>query len=209
MSIAKSGLYYPNKMGYIYLTTIEQEIGSKALAAVLNLAGIPEYINNYPPDNLAREFDFAYLSALGAALEKMYGPRGERGLGLRAGRASFIHGLEDFGSTSGFGELALKAIPPQTKLKIGLKGMAEVYTKFSDQRTSVDESNDYFIYTIHQCPVCWGRTSDKPICYGATGFIEAGLQWFTQGQNFEVAEVACHAMGDKACVFHIGKEPHS
>jgi hypothetical protein len=207
VAVEKSEFNYPNKMGYIYLTAIEEEIGPKAIAAVLTLAQIPEYINNYPPDNLAREFDFAHLSVVGAALEEMYGPRGERGLGLHAGKACFTRGRDAFASLSGLGELALKAIPFQTKIKIGLKGMAEAFSKFSDQVTSVDESETHFIYTIHRCPVCWGRTNSKPICYVATGIIESGLQWLSQGQIFEVEEVACQAMGEEACIIHISKEP--
>ena len=156
---------------------------------------------------MGREFDFADFAAIGAALEQMYGLRAERGLALHAGKACFSQGVEEFGSVSGVGELAFKAIPFQTKLKIGLKGMAEAFDQFSDQVTTVAESDEYFIYTIHRCPVCWGRTSHKPICFIAGGIIQAGLHWFTGGHEFEVEEVACQARGDEACVFHIGKEP--
>jgi hypothetical protein len=209
MPLQKSGFNYPNKMGYIYMTAIEEEIGPKAMAAVLRLADLPHYINNYPPDNLAREFDFAFLSAIGLALEKMYGPRGERGLGLYAGKACFMRGRDAFASLSGLGELALKTIPFQTKIKIGLKGMAEAFSKFSDQQTKVGENEDYFIYTIQRCPVCWGRRSSRPICYVAAGMIETGLTWLSQGQIFNVEEVACHALGDDVCEFYINKTPHS
>lgn len=207
MPLEKSGLNYPNKMAYIYMTSIEEEIGSKAMAAALKLAELPQFIDNYPPDNLARNFDFAYFGALCAAIETMYGPRGERGLGLHAGRACFTRGRDAFGSLSGIGELSLKSIPHQTKLKIGLKGLAQAFSKFSDQHTTVSENENYFIYTIHRCPVCWGRTSNRPICYTAAGIIETGMQWLSQGQSYAVEEVACHAKGDKVCEFYISKEP--
>jgi len=45
----------------------------------LNLGGLNNYIENYPPDNLDKGFDFTELSAIGVALEDMYGPRGGRG----------------------------------------------------------------------------------------------------------------------------------
>jgi predicted hydrocarbon binding protein len=203
----KSGLYYPNKIGRIYLMAMEEVMGSNGIKAVLNLAKVPELIGNYPSNSLAREFDFSDFGAIGAAIEEMYGPRGGRGLALRAGRASFAQGLSEFGSVVGASELAFKVIPLGTKVKVGLKAMAETFTKFSDQTSGVEESDDYFVYTIYQCPVCWGRTSEKPICYGAVGILQEGLRWVSGGKDFKVEEIKCHAAGDENCVFYIYKEP--
>ncbi len=207
MAVEKSGLYYPNKIGRIYLMAMEEVMGSNGIKAVLNLAGTRELIGNYPPNNLAREFDFADFSAIGEAIEEMYGPRGGRGLALRAGRASFAQGLSEFGSVIGASELAFKVIPLNTKLKVGLKAMAETFSKFSDQTSEVVESSDYFIYTISQCPVCWKRSSDRNICYGAVGILQEGLRWVSGGKDFRVEEIECHATGQENCVFHIFKEP--
>lgn len=203
----KSGLYYPNKIGRIYLMAMEEVMGANGIKAVLNLAKVPHLIGNYPPNNLAREFDFADFGAIGAAIEEMYGPRGGRGLALRSGRAAFAQGLSEFGSVVGASELAFKVIPMQTKVKVGLKAMAETFSKFSDQKSDVTEGEDYFIYTIYRCPVCWGRKSDKPICYGAVGILQEGLRWVSGGKDFKVEESLCHAVGDENCVFHIFKEP--
>jgi predicted hydrocarbon binding protein len=85
--------------------------------------------------------------------------------------------------------------------------MAETFTKFSDQRSDVTETDEYFVYTIYRCPVCWGRTSAKPICYGAVGILQEGLRWVSGGKDFKVEEVECHATGDENCVFYIYKEP--
>jgi hypothetical protein len=90
--IPKSGLYYPNKIARIALMAIEDVMGKNGLNAILNLAGLSHLIDNYPPDNLERQFDFADFSAINGALEEMYGPRGGRGLALRAGRAPFPKG---------------------------------------------------------------------------------------------------------------------
>lgn len=205
MSRAKSGFYYPNKMVRIYLTAIEEMVGPEAMKAILNQANLSQFHEVYPPNNMSREVDFADFSAVGSALEKMYGARGERGLGLHAGKASFNQGVAEFGSLSGAGELAFKAVSANAKLKIGLKAMAETFNKFSDQQTKVEEASDRFIYTIQRCPVCWGRTSLRPICYIAAGTIQAGLAWMSEGHYFEVDEVTCCATGHEACVFHIRK----
>lgn len=207
MAREKSGLYYPNKIGRIYLMAMEEVMGTNGIKAVLNLAKTPELIGNYPPNNLSREFDFADFGAIGSAIEEMYGPRGGRGLALRAGRASFAQGLSEFGSVIGASELAFKVIPLGTKVKVGLKAMAETFTKFSDQHSEVEEADEHFVYTIRKCPVCWGRTSEKPICYGAVGILQEGLRWVSGGKDFKVEEIQCHAVGEENCVFHVYKEP--
>lgn len=207
MAKDKSGFYYPNKIGRIYLMAMEEVMGTNGIRAVLNLAKVPELIGNYPPNNLAREFDFSDFGAIGSAIEEMYGPRGGRGLALRAGRASFAQGLSEFGSVVGASELAFKVIPLGTKVKVGLKAMAETFSKFSDQISDVEEADEYFIYTIRRCPVCWGRASEKPICYGAVGILQEGLRWVSGGKDFRVEEIQCHAVGDEYCVFYIYKEP--
>jgi hypothetical protein len=104
--VQKAGLYYPNKFGLITIKSLEEVMGKNGLNAILNLAGLNHYIENYPPDNLDKGFDFAELSAIGLALEEMYGPRGGRGLALRAGRATFSDALKNFGALAGAADLA-------------------------------------------------------------------------------------------------------
>ena len=66
--VQKSGLYYPNKFGLITLKSLEEVMGKNGLNAILNFAGMNNYIESYPPDNLDKGFDFSELSALGTAL---------------------------------------------------------------------------------------------------------------------------------------------
>jgi len=138
--IPKSGLHYPNNIARIYLQAMEEVMGKNGLNAILNMAGLNQLVDNYPPNNLNREFDFADYSALNGALEEMYGPRGGRGLALRAGRASFAQGLRHFGALAGAGDLAFKVLPLGTKLKIGIPAMARIFTQVSDQRSTVEET---------------------------------------------------------------------
>lgn len=205
--IPKSGLYYPNKIVRIALTAIEDVMGKNGLNAILNLASLSHLIDNYPSDNLERQFDFADFSAISGALEEMYGPRGGRGLALRAGRATFSEGLRNFGALAGAGDLAFKVLPLQAKVHIGLPAMAKIFSTTSDQRSTVVEHQDHFIYTIHKCPVCWGRTVDKPACFMAVGLLQEGLKWVSGGREFKVVQTTCHAAGDAVCDFHVYKDP--
>lgn len=206
MPIEESGYLYPNKMARIHVLSIEETIGHKAMLSVFNAAKIPMEL--YPPaNNFAKGFDFVYYGALGIILEKMVGTRGERGLMLHAGRAAFDDGLAQYGSLVGINDLAFKAIPNSAKLKIGVKAVAETFNKFSDQISEVKEEEDRFIYTVLRCPTCWGRTSERPVCYTTLGLLEESFKWVSGGKIFPITEEACHAMGHEACVFHIKKQP--
>lgn len=206
--IPKAGLYYPSKFGLIMIKALEDVMGKNGLNAILNLAGLNNYIDNYPPDNLEKSFDFADVSSINIALEEMYGPRGGRGLALRAGRATFADALKNFGALAGAGDLAFKVLPLQAKMRIGIPAMAKIFTQVSDQHSTVEEHENEFVYTIHKCPVCWGRTGvDKPACFVAVGLLQEGLKWVSGGNEFRVNESKCIALGDSVCEFIIQKEP--
>jgi predicted hydrocarbon binding protein len=206
--IPKAGFYYPSKFGLIMIKALEEVMGKNGLNAILNLAGLSAYIDNYPADNLEKSFDFADVSSINVALEEMYGPRGGRGLALRAGRATFADALRNFGALAGVGDLAFKVLPLQAKLRIGIPAMAKIFTQVSDQHSTVEERENEFVYTIHKCPVCWGRSGvDKPVCFIAVGLLQEGLKWVSGGNEFRVNESRCVALGDDICEFIIQKEP--
>ncbi len=208
--IPKSEYYYANKIVLITMKALEEVMGKNGLNAILNLAHLPHLIDNYPPDNLDREFNFADFSALNLALEEMYGPRGGRGLALRAGRAAFADALRNFGALAGAGDLAFKVLPLQAKMRIGIPAMARIFSQISDQLSTVEEKENEFIYTIHRCPVCWGRHDvDKPVCFIAVGLLQEGLKWVSGGNEFRVNESKCIGMGEEVCEFVIQKTPIS
>ncbi|NDJ62353.1 MAG: 4-vinyl reductase [Chloroflexi bacterium] len=208
MPTEKSGLYYPNKFARLAIEAMEEIMGKNGLHAILNLAGLQEYVDNYPPDNLDKAFDFADFTALNIALEDMYGPRGGRGLALRAGRAIFAGGLRSFGALAGVGDLAFKVLPLNAKLKVGVPAMANIFSQFSDQVSNVhDEGDDKIIYTMETCALCWNRKSDKTVCYMGQGLLQEGLQWLSGGREFKVDMTTCIAKGDEMSRFVIFKEP--
>ncbi|MCB9436458.1 MAG: 4-vinyl reductase [Anaerolineales bacterium] len=202
-----SGYYYPNKFARIFIMAMEEIMGKGGLNAILNLANLATYIGNYPPDNLEKEFDFVSFTSLQVALEEMYGPRGGRGLALRAGRATFAEGLKGFGALAGVGDLAFKVLPLPQKLKIGLPAMANILTQFSDQISRVHEEEDKFVYTLERCPMCWKRTADRPVCYAGQGLLQEGLRWVSGGHEFKVDMATCIAKGDDMGRYVIFKEP--
>jgi predicted hydrocarbon binding protein len=210
MPLEMSGYYYPNKFARIFIEAMEDVMGTNGLNAVLNLAGLQKYVghDNYPPDTLEKGFDFVEFTALNVALEEMYGPRGGRGLALRAGRATFAQALRSFGALAGVGDLAFKVLPLSAKLKVGVPAMANIFSQFSDQISNVyDEGDDKIIYTLERCPMCWNRKSDKPVCYAGQGLLQEGLGWVSGGHEFKVDMTTCIGKGDDMGRYVIYKEP--
>jgi predicted hydrocarbon binding protein len=206
--VEKSGYNYANKFALIMLEALQDVLGENGLKAILNLAHLPELIDNFPPDNLNKEFDFSDVSAVNQALEEIYGPRGGRGLALRAGRATFADSLRNFGALAGASDLAFKVLPLNTKMRIGVPSMAKIFTQVSDQHSTSQEKDDFFVYTIHRCPVCWGRHDlDKPVCFIAVGLLQEGMKWLSGGKEFRVNESKCVSLGDEVCEFIIEKTP--
>ena len=206
--IPKSGYYYANKIVMIILNSLEDVMGKNGLNAILNLAHLPHLIDHYPPDNLGKEFDFADVTAINMALEELYGPRGGRGLAMRAGRAAFAASLRNFGALAGAGDLAFRVLPLQTKLRIGIPAMARIFSQISDQYSTVEEFDTEFRYTIHKCPQCWSRHGlEKPVCFMGAGLLQEGLKWVSGGSEFRVNELKCMAMGESVCEYIIQKAP--
>jgi hypothetical protein len=210
MPIERSGYYYPNKFARLTIEAFEEIMGKNGLNAILNLAGLQQYLTEYPPDNLEKGFDFGDYTALMVALEDMYGPRGGRGLALRAGRAVFAGGLRAFGALAGVGDLAFKVLPMNAKLKIGVPAMANIFSQFSDQISNVyEEGTDRIVYTMERCALCWKRKSDKPVCYMGQGLLQEGLRWVSGGHEFKVDMATCVAKGDDMGRYVVYKEPIS
>lgn len=199
--------FYPNKMGRIVLTAMEEIMGRHGVNAILNLAHLHHLVNNYPPNNLQLGFTFSEFSAIQQTLDEMYGVRGGRGLALRAGRETWKYALKEFMPVLGITDLAFRTLPLGIKIKIGLDVFAETLNKFTDQQIRLGEDARGFLWTIERCPVCWGRTSKGPTCHLAVGLLEQSLDWVSRGRRFRVEEVSCIAAGDETCTIVISKKP--
>jgi predicted hydrocarbon binding protein len=202
-----SGLYYPNRIARYFFQAMEDVMGQNGLNVVLGMAGLEAYVGKLPGDNLACEFDFAYLAAIQQALEEMYGARGGRGIALRIGRACFSHGLKNFGALAGVNDRAFRVLPLDERCRIGLKALADIFTKFSDQQSSVEEDDQGYRFIVEVSPMAWGRAADKPVCHLLVGILQECLRWVSNGYEYYVYETACRACGGTHCVFTINKMP--
>lgn len=201
------GLYYPNKIGRLTFLSLEEVMGENGVKALLRLADLTEYIENgYPPNDLKKEFPFEAIAATSVALGTMYGPRGARGLELRAGRVAFTLGLKEFGPLLGMADLALKLMPITMKLKIVLNATAQTFDRFSDQSSHVEEEKTRFVYHITRDPSSL-RPDPGLNFFIARGILEEATAWVSGGRRFAVEQISCIALGDKTTSFTIDKEP--
>ena len=201
--------YYPQKMGRLILQGMEEVMGTSGVNTVLHLGSLDSVIENYPTTSSERTFSFETVSALQASLEKVYGPRGGRGVALRVGRSSFRYGLKEYGSMLGLTEMAFRLLPLPTKLRTGARVFADLFNKHTDQKVRVDESENKIYWIIEHCPLCWERTADEAICHLAVGVLQEALYWLSGGKVFSVEETTCVARGDETCTIVIDQTPLS
>ena len=207
--MSAESFFYPQKMGRIIFLSMEEVMGSHGVDAILLLASLEKFVQNYPPDAKVRDFPFETVRLLQSTLEKAYGPRGGRGLALRVGRACFKYGLKDYGSMLGLTEMAFRLLSMPTKLSAGARSFAGLFNKYTDQKVQVEEKENKIFWHIERCPLCWGRTADEPICHLAVGLLQESLYWLSGGKVFDVKETTCIAQGDATCTIAIDTTPFS
>lgn len=200
------GKTYMNKIGHLFYLSLEEVMGANGVKAVLRLADLPEYLDQYPPSDFKRAYPFEAQAATSRALHTMYGPRGARGLEMRAGRVAFNLGLREFGPLLSVSDLAMKLMPMSMKLKIILNAVTQVFDRFTDLSPHIKEEKGQFLYHIKQCSNCINR-EPSPSFYLARGILEESTAWASGGRRFPVEQCSCIGQGDASCAFQIGKEP--
>ncbi|MBL8051579.1 MAG: 4-vinyl reductase [Anaerolineales bacterium] len=207
--MSNDSFFYPQKMGRVMLLGLEEVIGKSGVASILDLGGLAHLSQNPPPAKADKTFGFEAVSQLHQSLEQQFGPRGGRGLALRAGRACFKYGIKEYGSLMGITEMAFRLLPLQTKLRVGAKSFADLFNKHTDQKVRLEETDEKIFWHIERCPLCWERKADEPICHLAVGLLQEALYWVSGGKVFNVEETACIAQGAKSCTIEIDKTPIS
>lgn len=182
-------------------------MGHNGVSAILNFTGLRSRVGQYPPEDYEKQVDFAEVSTILRGLEDMYGPWGSRAIARRSGWQVFQGLLPELAHLAGMEELVAGNLPLLERMQIGLPSIARALDEMSDQVSSVDETDDAFVFKILRCPFCWERSSDRAICHPAGGFLEESLRWLSGGSTFDVVETRCRGLGDEACEFRIGKTP--
>ncbi|HEY3310914.1 MAG TPA: 4-vinyl reductase [Anaerolineales bacterium] len=203
------GYFFPNRLGRIIFLSAEEILGQNGVNAVLNLGGLAEFIDNYPPANQKMVFSFETISRLQTTLDDFYGPRGGRGVALRIGRACFQHMLREYGPLFGLTDLAFRLLPLGTRLKMGASAFADIFNRYTDQKVRLEDKGKTLLWHIECCPFCWERQSSSPACQFAVGLLQEAMYWASGGKYFIVEESQCIAKSDPTCTIVIEKTPMS
>lgn len=200
--------FYPNRWPRIILETTEDIVGKNAVNALLNMAGLNQYINNYPADNMKKEFPFEDVGKLQQAYWDMYGPRGARAFAIRAGTKTLNDGIERFGKVALAARAAMKIGSVERRMSIGLEFFAKFFNAVSDQKVSVEEDDGHWYWKIQVCPMCTGRTTETPVCHLAVGVLNGAFQNFVnKSVRYRITPTHCQAMGHEEGIIVIDKEP--
>jgi len=198
---------FPNRMGRLILCSMEEVIGKNGLSAVLNLAGLASFIEDFSSADEDKGLSFEMLASLQGALEQAYGPRGGRGLALRSGRVFFSHIIREYGPEMGLTDTAFRLQPPKQKVKTALDALATFFNRTTGQSIVVTETEDQLLWRVEHCPLCWDRREREPVCHFTVGMLQEGLYWVSGGKIYNVVEESCIACGDPACVIVIDQIP--
>jgi predicted hydrocarbon binding protein len=196
--------FYPNIWGRGILTSAEEILGEKGVNALLNLSGLTQYIGNYPPDNIKKEFPFEHVAALQQGLMDMYGSKGARVFATRGGEETFNHSLDKYDKVQKAAKAAMAVGSFDVRLKGGLLFFAKFFNTVSDQKVRVEEADDHWKWIIERCPICWGRKADEPVCHLAVGVLNSASSWAT-GERLRIKAHECMAAGAKEGVLILEK----
>jgi bacteriochlorophyll 4-vinyl reductase len=200
----KEDLMIVNTLVRQALVAIQEVMGDNGLNAVLRSAGLEQFIDNMPPDDLNPGVKSSEYARLNAAIEDFYG-RGGRGILRRIGRASFQYAVREQAALLGIAGVALKLLPEKTRMRFILNSMGNALKKTNPQvDVSVEAAEGRIAYVARTCSVCHGRQSDRPICHLYVGSVGEAVHWVT-GEERAVVETHCIARGDPYCRFEVGE----
>lgn len=182
------------------ILAIEEVMGTPGLGVVLREAGLERYAGNLPPDDLELGAHASEYAALNQAVESFYGRAG-RGMLQRIGRASFRYGVEEQAALMGLVGVGLKVMPHKTRIRFILNQMAKALMDTNKEVCIVvEDTPDGPVFADYSCAICYNRQADGPVCHLYVGSISEAVKWAT-GRDYEVQEIACRAMGERACSF--------
>ena len=125
---------------------------------------------------------------------------------VRIGRALFRYTLEEQPAVLGLAGLALKALPIGVRVKLILQKIVSSANDTMNMPSSLEETDDSYIFVVQDSPSRWRPARSKPGCYVTVGTYQEALRWAT-GKTFKIEEFTCMSAGDDACRFRIYKKP--
>jgi len=187
---------FPPRVLSLFAQTLSAEIGAGALVSVLEKSGLPQewarlnFFNDFDAARAARTY-----AQLQAALRIYYG-RGARGTLLRIGAKLWRRLLDDAAFGVKAQALAIRALPKNMRAKPALDMLARMLGA-SAYMQDLD-----LLFVDKPSAATLDQTSDAPICFVTLGLARECLFW-ADGQEHDIEERACRALGAAQCEFKI------
>ncbi|MBK8783412.1 MAG: hypothetical protein IPO22_16770 [Anaerolineales bacterium] len=192
---------FPSPIMTKFVDMLSTEIGHETVTAVLSKAGLPKewaHPSHFIALDEARIAQ-AY-STLQAAIRTYYG-RGARGILMRIG-AKLWQGLLNDASFGIKAQAALiRGLPKSARRKPALELLARILSAANGSITV--HTQDLDLLLVDQASATALNQSDNaPVCFVTFGLIRECLYW-ADGQEHDIEERACRAMGAHQCEFKI------
>ena len=196
-----AGVAFPARILRRFVETLSTELGQETFTGVLSNAGLPpEWVHPAHFAALDDERAAQAYSRLQAALRTYYG-RGARGTLLRIGAKLWEQILND----SAFGVKAQAALihglPKNLRRKPALDLLARILSAAPGNVSA--HTLDLELLLVDQAsPTATDVSDTAPVCFVTLGLIRECLFWAV-GQEHDIEERACKAMGARQCEFKI------
>ncbi len=190
---------FPLRVMRRFVETLSSEIGRETLSAVLSKSGLPEEwadaLHFIALDEVRTAQAYARLQF---ALRTYYG-RGARGILLRIGSKLWNQLLDD----SAFGLKAQAALIRRLPKSARRKPALELLARIVGAGNITVHTLDLDLLLVDQTsPTTLDQSDDTPICFVTLGLIRECLYW-ADGQEHDIEERACRALGARQCEFKI------
>ncbi len=197
----------PNRGARAILSELEHLLGKNGLGAVLKMAGLSEWKEIPPADDLEKGVRFNQLTAIYRALEELYGDRSARGLVRQANHDAFVNTWSKHGVLAAFCDPDFQALTLKERVSTGLKAFSRAFSEISDLDFSPIEDGQVPSVQLSHCPDCIDLHTEDPACAGILGFLEGALSIINPEDPIQVREVECMGVGHDRCLFKIIPEP--
>lgn len=196
-----SQVEFPLNVLLKFVETLSTELGHETATAVIKKSGLPkEWAHDDNFAALNNEQSALAYARLQSALRAYYG-RGARGILLRIGTKLWNQLLDD----SSFGIKAqaalIRGLPKSLRRKQALDLLVKILSAKRGDITLHTLDLD-LLFADSASPTTLNQTDDTPVCFVTLGLIRECLYWAT-GEEHDIEESACHAMGARQCEFKI------
>jgi len=192
---------FPARIMHRFAEILSEELGQENLSLVLSKAGLPQEWEK-PAHFSSRDDVHAAqgYSRLQSALRTYYG-RGARGILLRVGFKLWHRLLDDAAFGIKAQAAVIRGLPKSMRRKPALELLARILSG-TPGIIKIHTLDLDLLLVDRSSPTTLHQTNDNPLCFVTLSLIRECLYW-ADGQEYDIEERACRAMGAHQCEFKI------